>query len=257
MSRQKLQFCAYREDEAISFEDFLVFIQSESVDISIDLLKSHYLISEKEAAAFHFQVSNREIMLCINKDSIKIDLNQTLSQKAQILRREGAKNQLIYKALGSPKFKEKLRVLDATAGFADDTCWFLALGADVVMSERNPLLFCLLANALKHFRIPNNCSVKLVQADSSQVEQLGDFDTIYYDPFFQKKKSAKAKKNMEIIGSHFHNDDLDAVEVAQDLLKKCKGRLIIKRSDKAPRLIDKPTYEIKGKTVRFDIYYRG
>ena len=62
---------------------------------------------------------------------------------------------------------------------------------------------------------------------------------------------------MELIGSQFHDDDLDAVEVARSLLEKCQSRLIIKRSDKAPRLIDKPTYEIKGKTVRFDIYYRG
>ena len=59
------------------------------------------------------------------------------------------------------------------------------------------------------------------------------------------------------MGDLFHDHDLDAQDVAEHLLDQCRTRLIIKRADKAPYLIKNPTYEIKGKTVRYDIYYRG
>lgn len=250
MSRQKLQFTCYEGDRQLEWSEFKTLISSDNIHSEISKLEEFY----HQDAVHCFIHSANNIKLKVEEQLLSLDLEKSLSQKMNILRKEGVKQQLLHKALGSPK--PALKILDCTAGFGEDSLWFVAMGHQSYMLERNPLLFSLLANALKMMRSYRQ-NIELSFADSHSFNNFQDFDAIYYDPFFQKKKSAKTKKNMQLMGDLFHDHDLDAQDVAEHLLDQCRTRLIIKRADKAPYLIKNPTYEIKGKTVRYDIYYRG
>lgn len=250
MSRQKLQFGCCEGDRQLSWQEFLPLISAQNIHFHDSQLSQYFCIDAEHL----FHIHSGAFELKISEQSLNLDLEKSLSQKMQILRKEGVKQQLLFKAMGSPK--SKLKILDCTAGFGEDSLWFAAMGHYSHMQERNPVLFCFLANALKRMRSFRE-QLSLSYLDSQNSEQIENFDIVYYDPFFQKKKSAKTKKNMQLMGDLFHDDDLDAEKVAQNLFDNCRTRLIIKRADKAPVLIKNPTYEIKGKTVRYDIYYRG
>lgn len=59
----------------------------------------------------------------------------------------GGKNQLIAKAIGI-KSKQKIAVLDVTAGLGRDAFVLSTLGCDVVMCERSPIIYALLRDGL-------------------------------------------------------------------------------------------------------------
>lgn len=193
---------------------------------------------------------------------IKLDLEASLRQKKEILRSEGRSKQLLFKALGlkkvSPLECRELAIFDATAGLGEDLCWFLALGFHVVAAERNPLCYQALKEASENLRLPLEQTLSLLEGEGSEVLEKDTFHALYFDPFFQKKKSkALTKKKMEFLRSQFSEMDRDAKEVAKKLFDKCRSRLVIKRPLRGDELLPKPTYKIKGKTIRFDVYYRG
>ena len=199
--------------------------------------------------------------MVISNEHIGLDLIQSLANKRDILRREGVNKQLLFKALKINQAPNPSLIWDTTAGLGEDICWFLAMGAQVIASERNPLTYALISYHIQKLKEQGE-KVELLWGSAPELfEKLSaqNFHAIYFDPFYQKKRKAKAKKSMELIGGAFHDDDLDAELIAQKLFDHCQSRFVIKRADKAPVLIHsiKPTYEIKGKTIRFDIYYRG
>lgn len=256
---QKELFCAFCEQRgrALSFEEFKGYITSDFSLCDLESLNSFYC-EDLEKAYFFFKIRKEALVLIIGDEELKLDLQKSLYQKREMIKREGRETQLLYKALGLGKLKkyENLWIYDSTAGLGEDLCWFLAFGLNIMAKERSPVLYCLLANSLKRLA-PRLNEVKLLWGEGEELPVDRVFHALYYDPFFEKKKKRKTKKSMEFISSHFKNGGKDDLQVAKNLFDHCKSRLIIKRSDKAPQLIKKPTYEIKGKTVRFDIYYRG
>ena len=82
-----------------------------------------------------------------------------------------------------------------------------------------------------------------------------DIDVIYFDPMFpEKTKSALPRQEMVFFKALVGTDE-DGSEVLKATLKLKKiKRVVVKRPLKAPVLGLKPTGEIKGKLIRFDIY---
>ncbi len=180
-------------------------------------------------------------------------------------RRRSGHNELLGKAVGVGK-KPSLQVLDATAGLGRDSFVLADLGCHVLMSERNPLIQQLLATGLEAAQISGDDWLRSVASrlnlrcgDTTALADLPvSCDVIYLDPMFpQRDKSAAVKKEMAL----FHyllqdgGDDGDALlhwAQEQDI-----ARIVVKRPPRSDYLAGlKPSHEIRGKAVRYDVYVK-
>lgn len=177
-------------------------------------------------------------------------------------RRHGEKKQeLLLKAIGL-KNNTPLKIIDATAGLGRDSLIMASFGCDVIMLERNPVLFILLNNALEKLKEAEP-EIKLQLHHQSAKEYFANEpqenipDIIYLDPMYPaRKKSALVKQDMRILQT-LVGDDLDADEVFKQALLFVKKRVVIKRPLHAEfMLAKKPDVQYLGKAARFDVYTR-
>jgi 16S rRNA (guanine1516-N2)-methyltransferase len=172
----------------------------------------------------------------------------------------GGKNQSIAKAVGIQAARKPI-VLDATAGLGADAFVLASLGCQVTMHERNPWVYELLLDAL--VRLQNSTDTDLLaiaqrlklSSRCSLSTLMESADVVYLDPMFpERKKSALVKKEMQI----FHElvgADTDSDELLPLAIDTAKYRVVVKRPKLAPPLADQePSYSLKGKSGRFDIY---
>ncbi len=160
--------------------------------------------------------------------------------------------------------KNKLEILDATAGLGIDTFTLASRGHLVTAIEKDPYIYLLLLDALE--RAKNEYSLKqiadkitLINTDSTNYIDTTNkqFDAIYIDPMFpERKKSAKVKQNMQIMHQVVFNDENINSQILDNAFISCIAKkLIVKRPTNAEYLSEKkPSAQIKGKTNRFDIY---
>ncbi len=177
----------------------------------------------------------------------------------------GGNGQNIAKALGiSGSFKPS--VFDLTAGLGGDSFVFASLGCKVVLFERQPIIAALLKDGIDRALIDNDLELREIVARLSlhscdSIEVLGRMtqgtkpDVIYIDPMFpERQKSAKVKKEMQV----FHNivgGDHDSACLLRSAINSARYRVVVKRPSKARFLGDiQPTYSLKGKSTRFDIF---
>lgn len=173
----------------------------------------------------------------------------------------GGKNQLIAKAVGIKSSKEKLTVLDVTAGLGRDAFVLASLGCDVLMCERSSIIYQLLQDGLRRAEKEtwfSKLNLKLIHADAMDyLNSLQDSipDVIYIDPMFpEKTKSALVKKEMRVL-REVVGDDVDAAELLSLALTKAKKRVVVKRSRLALALTNQmPSHQYAGKTGRYDVY---
>lgn len=169
--------------------------------------------------------------------------------------------ELLAKAIGITS-KYKPTVIDATAGFGTDTVVLASFGCQVIALERHPIVAALLQDAIN--RALNNTElneitqkITLLHRDSfDYLESLTDnIEIVYLDPMFPvRKKSALVKKEMRAL-QQLLDDKEDASALLKIAIKKAKKRVIVKRPRLAPFLANlKPDFQIKGKSVRFDVY---
>jgi len=156
---------------------------------------------------------------------------------------------------------DKFIALDTTAGFGKEA---LEIAKNkrchsVHLVEREKWLFYLLqegVNSTKKLdthKFINKFSIK--NADS--YEHLSNtkikYDLIYIDPMFAGVGKSKAKRAIQALRDLAKEDETDAL---LDLaIKKAIKRVIVKRHKNSTYLEDiKPSYSVKGKVVRYDIY---
>ena len=214
--------------------------------------------------------AGQNVLLRVKEGRKTIDLVVDFISGSNDHRRKfgGGKGQLIAKAIGvSAKFKPS--VLDCTAGQGADAFVFASLGCAVTMVERSAIAYELLSDGLRratqYAETGNDTSelgkvlarMSLIQADSrsvgTQIEEK--YDVVYLDPMFPiKKKSALVKKEMRM----FHEaigKDLDADELLAPAKRCARHRVVVKRPKGSPPLAgEDPTYQLQGKSTRFDIY---
>ena len=84
------------------------------------------------------------------------------------------------------------------------------------------------------------------------------FDVIYLDPMFpNRQKSAKVKKTMQYFQEIVFYDNEQEEKLLDLSLQKAQKRVVVKRPKLAPFLAQKfPTHQIKGKTIRYDVYLK-
>lgn len=174
----------------------------------------------------------------------------------------GGRGQPVAKAVGlKPGIVPQ--VLDATAGLGRDAFVLAALGCEVTMLERSPVIAALLEDALMRAAAdpevaPITARMRLIQADARQWLAQGSeplADVVYLDPMFpHREKSSLVKKEMRLFRD-LVGEDLDSSELLTLALARARYRVVVKRPRLAPHLDDRaPSLSHEGKSGRFDIY---
>lgn len=182
----------------------------------------------------------------------------------------GGKGQTIAKAVGL-KGSFRPRILDATAGLGGDAFVLATLGCSMTLLERSPVVHALLADGMARGRawgmfedrelVAILDSMTLIAADA--LDYLGVTlaaqeqrpDVVYLDPMFpERSKSASVKKEMAAFHTLVGRDE-DADALLEQALALANYRVVVKRPSKAPLLAGRAcSYQLEGKTTRFDIY---
>ncbi|WP_461516453.1 class I SAM-dependent methyltransferase [Porticoccus sp.] len=181
----------------------------------------------------------------------------------------GGKGQDIAKAVGLGHKGFRPRLLDLTAGLGRDGFVLASLGAVVVMVERHPVVFALLADGLERaseqaLAEPELQGIleRLKAVGSSAADYLSCLeasqlpDVIYLDPMFPpREKSGKVKKEMQLFHQLVGTEADDADSLLPLALAHARYRVVVKRPAHAPHLDGRePGYSLKGKSTRFDVY---
>lgn len=178
------------------------------------------------------------------------------------LRHGGGKGEQVAKAVGLKKGVTPT-VLDATAGLGRDALILAALGCEVTLFERHPVVRALLKDGIRRGSQSSEVAevvsrLTLVEEDFLEAsDELKDesYDVVYLDPMFpERSKSAMVKKEMRVF-KDVVGGDLDSNNLFAPAHRIAKHRLVVKRPKLAPFLADKaPSHQLKGKSGRFDIY---
>lgn len=153
-------------------------------------------------------------------------------------------------------------LVDATAGFGEDSLILAAAGFQVRLYEFDEIIAALLqdcldrASQLSGLKDPVS-RMELICGDSVKGMLTLDYkpDIVLLDPMFPaRQKSALIKKKFQLIQRlespcSTEEDLLNAAMVADP------KRIVIKRPLKGPFLADrKPSYSLEGKAIRYDCF---
>jgi len=155
-----------------------------------------------------------------------------------------------------------LHIVDATAGFGEDTWLLASLGYRITAIERSPIVVKLLQDGLRRARIANPTvaqRITLITGDAgdalSQIDPPPD--VVYLDPMFPPKhKSALGRKPIRLL-RQLVGDDLDEAELFDIAWHTALRRVVVKRPLHAQPLCGAPTVSHKGKSMRYDVYAKS
>ena len=156
------------------------------------------------------------------------------------------------KACGVPQGQR--RILDACAGFGTDGMTLAAQGCTVTMVERNTLIWLLLREHDQAFG-------RVTVEHGDCMDFMGDsqgWDVIYLDPMFPpRRKTALPNLGLQLLrelSAHNESDDGDDLQRQIALARSCAAaRVVVKRRLKDPK-DGLSAFQIKGKSIRFDVY---
>ena len=198
----------------------------------------HYKISDKESLSFDF-------------------LKGRLFNRLKRVEHES----LIKKAIG--KNRTKLKIFDATAGSLIDTIIFLKLGHKVVACEQSKILIKLLSDGIVRAREEYSFfeNLTLINEDSANIIELHkDSDIFYFDPMFNKtKRNLKRSGTLQKISNILIHEKLQdtSKDIFSSIQKSNFKKIIVKRPINSKPLDEKINYQVKGKSIRFDIYIKN
>ena len=198
----------------------------------------HYKISDKESLSFDF-------------------LKGRLFNRLKRVEHES----LIKKAIG--KNRTKLKIFDATAGSLMDTIIFLKLGHKVVACEQSKILIKLLSDGIVRAREEYSFfeNLTLINEDSANIIELHkDSDIFYFDPMFNKtKRNLKRSGILQKISNILIHEKLQdtSKDIFSSMQKSNFKKIIVKRPINSKPLDEKINYQVKGKSIRFDIYIKN
>ncbi len=159
------------------------------------------------------------------------------------------------------KGRAPLRVLDATAGTAQDAYLLHRAGFEVLACERNAVLFALLQDGLCRLNEAVGAldGFRVVWADANELLPKTACDVVYLDPMFPaRQKSALVKKPMQLLHTLLAQDTEPADGLLECALQNpFAARVVVKRPRLAPPLAGRePGWQLQGKTTRFDVYQK-
>ncbi len=155
-------------------------------------------------------------------------------------------------------------VVDATAGFGEDSLLLAAAGATVHLFECNSVIAALLADALERaLAVPelSGAAARMTLHVGDSISGMAELRTqginahvVYLDPMFPgRTKSAAVKKKFQLL-HHLEQPCANEDTLMQAALVTATRKVVVKRPIKGPLLAGvKPSSQLKGKAVRYDI----
>lgn len=177
------------------------------------------------------------------------------------LRFGGGRGQDIAKAMGLKGGKTPL-IIDATAGLGRDSFLLASLGAHVTLIERSEKMHALLDRGMKRAAAEGGQyseiigRMTLLKGDSKSLIPELSADAILIDPMHPpRKKSALIRQELRQVRDIVGSDD-DASELVALALLHARNRVVLKWPAKADPIqgIRPCTYQIRGKTTRYDVF---
>jgi len=187
-------------------------------------------------------------------------------------------SQPVIKAIqGNKKSLRSQVVLDATAGWGEDSWIMASLGFSLISLERSAIIYLLLRDAYARAGrcFPRTCSrIRLLHMDALDLLYtlnkdkrdkeilLPKPDAIYLDPMFpeqEKRKSAQKKltRVLRILQGEKGADRKEEEELLDLSLRTAKNRVVVKRPKNGEPYAGgyvSPVHGVKGKGMRFDVY---
>ena len=198
------------------------------------------------------------LTLTDGKLSIMVDFKDMLPR----LKQSNLQNEMQVKAARIKGQPMPQKIIDATAGFGEDSLILAAAGFDVDLYEFDDIIALLLEDGLNRAKdIPELASIvsrmHFHHADSIQTMQNLDYlpDSILLDPMFpSRSKSAMIKKKFQLLQKIESPCSVEE-ELLNAAIAANPKRIIIKRPLKGPFLADKkPSYSLEGKAIRYDCF---
>jgi 16S rRNA (guanine1516-N2)-methyltransferase len=173
----------------------------------------------------------------------------------------GARDHALLKATGVSKAQHPT-VIDATAGLGRDSFLLASLGAKVTLLERSAEVHDLLQRGLEAARATGEemaeivARMTLVHGDARDILPGLQADVVMVDPMHPpRRKTALVKKEMRLL-RQLVGTDPDVLELMQAALASSCRRVVLKWPLRADPIagLRKPSYQIRGKTVRYDVF---
>ncbi len=228
------------------------------------------MIAENILAKYNNKISSIGLALVQNEQglsltdgelSIMADFRDMLPR----LRQSNLQNEMLVKAARIKGEAMPQKLIDATAGFGEDSLILAAAGFQVELYEFDEVIAALLADALERAtqipelkeivsRMTLRCEDSIVAMKNLSYHP----DIVLLDPMFPaRSKSALIKKKFQLL------QKLESpCSSEQELLYAAKAaeprRIVVKRPLKGPFLAEiKPSYSLTGKAIRYDCFSFG
>lgn len=157
---------------------------------------------------------------------------------------------LLTRACGGPGRNQTL--LDPFGGYGLDAMTLALAGYEVTVVEREQVVWLLLQDAIER----QGLSVQTEHGDGLAylTDNPEQWDVIYLDPMFPTRQKRalpnRGLQHLQVLTSSFRVDIESCLTLARE---KARRRVVLKRRAKDP-VIGRPTHQIKGQAVRFDVY---
>lgn len=260
-------FCWYDAEYTEQYLD----LQKQFVDLNV-----HLNGQATDNINAKFLRLHPDLALVLDKDGLSLAADGMKMQPAwqdeiYRLQRANIKNELLARAC---QIKAGIRILDATAGLGHDSLLLAALGAEVTLIERHPIVFMLLQQAWQQAQqhsFLQSVSTRMHMVFASAEDYLTQlapqqFEVIYLDPMFPQrdahqkaaKKQAQVKKQMQLLHRLFATQpQTDLGDQLLNLAKAKAQRVIVKRPKHAQFLDEQmPQHQWQGDACRFDGYFQ-
>lgn len=227
--------------------------------------------SSKEINTLKTNKNEDMIMLCLSSSGLSLQkgnmsLHCEFQDMLSRIKPGKLQSELLVKAAkiksSNSSVSTSLTAIDATAGLGQDSFLLAAAGFSVHMYEQDPIIAALLRDALQQANhnpnlFPITQRMHLYEKNSILALQTitETPDVIYLDPMFPARtKSAAVKKKFQLL--HELEQPCENEEVLLQAAEALHPRkIVVKRMLKGPYLAQKkPSYSLKGKSIRYDCY---
>lgn len=227
--------------------------------------------SSKEINILKTNKNEDMIMLCLSSSGLSLQkgnmsLHCDFQDMLSRIKPGKLQSELLVKAAkiksSNSSVSTSLTAIDATAGLGQDSFLLAAAGFSVHMYEQDPIIAALLRDALQQANhnpnlFPITQRMHLYEKNSILALQTitETPDVIYLDPMFPARtKSAAVKKKFQLL--HELEQPCENEEVLLQAAEALHPRkIVVKRMLKGPYLAQKkPSYSLKGKSIRYDCY---
>ena len=192
----------------------------------------------------------------------KLEIMADFREMLPRLKQSNLQREMLVKAARIKGQEMPQLLVDATAGFGDDSLILAAAGFQVRMYEYDEVIAALLQDAMERARDISELKdavsrMELICGDSVEGMKNLDYkpDIVLLDPMFPaRQKSALIKKKFQLI-QQLESPCTTEEDLLEAAIMAAPKRIVIKRPLKGPFLADKkPSYSLEGKAIRYDCF---